>query len=59
MSYSDREYESYSDDSFNSDESSVKEREKKYSTTGITLDNPVNYRRKSIRKNQQEKRRNQ
>ena len=55
MSYSESEYETYSDDSFNSDESSVKEREKKYSTTGITLDNPFNYRRKSINKKQQEK----
>ena len=55
MSYSDSEYETYSDYSFDSDESSVKEREKKYSTTGITLDNPINYRRKSLKKKQQEK----
>ena len=55
MSYSESEYETYSDDSLNNEESSVKEREKKYSTTGITLDNPINYKRKSIKKNQQEK----
>ena len=55
MSYSESEYDTYSDDSFNSEESSVKEKEEKYSTKGITLDNPSNYRRTSIKKSQQEK----
>ena len=45
MSHSGSEYDAYSDDSFDSEESEVKGKQRKYSTKGISLDNPIDYRR--------------
>ena len=48
MSWTESEYETYSEESFETVKSDVRRKEKKrHSTKGISLDNPIEYRRKS------------
>ena len=48
MSYSESEYETDSEESFETVESDIGRKERKrHSTKGISLDNPIDYRRKS------------
>ena len=54
MSNSESDYETHSEKRFETDRSEVSSK-KRYSTKGISLNNPIDYRRKSKSKKQRQK----